>query len=387
MTRLSKVRSIVNALGRQGRGWRKAAMLASLAPAAIGLLWTASVASAQEGDPPDQPAARKESADGRAETRPGKAGKYTASALLRISLQENRIIESTPAEKFDRDRFEIFKNTQRQLVMSRLVLTAALKNPEVAKLASVRDATKAGDVVNWLAARLRVGSPGNAEIMQVSVTGDDGNEAAALANAVVGAYLNEVVNAETEQKRRRLSQVEIVLSDREAELYAKREELKKLADTFGTSETEAMSVEQKLAMEDWHMAQNDLAQYRMEMRRAKVELAVAKTLLKDAEGRTGNGAEAAREGLRANVRRKEIEVLAMSEEHEAIVRQVQEMRNLVSKLGRTSVQIEMLRAGIKNLDNVVKSLATESEKVRLECRTPPRVTLVQPAAPPAAPDR
>ena len=39
----------------------------------------------------------------------------------------------------DRDRFDIYKNTQQQLVTSRFVLMAALRKPEVAKLSAVQE--------------------------------------------------------------------------------------------------------------------------------------------------------------------------------------------------------------------------------------------------------
>ena len=69
------------------------------------------------------------------------------------------------------------------------MLCAALKNPAVAKLPSVQREKVAGDAKKWLADRLQVSFPGDAEIMKVSIRGDDRQEAVTLANAIVDAYM------------------------------------------------------------------------------------------------------------------------------------------------------------------------------------------------------
>ena len=128
-------------------------------------------------------------------------GKYVASTFLRVAMQEKPIAFPTENQMVDRDRFEIYKSTQQQLVMSRFVLMAALRRPEVAKLPSVQEAQKNGDAVNWLMRRLSVSFPGKAEIMEVSVCGNDPQEAMILDRAVVDAYMKEVVESERDQKR------------------------------------------------------------------------------------------------------------------------------------------------------------------------------------------
>ena len=56
-----------------------------------------------------------------------------------------------PATAMDRDRFEIFKNTQQGKLLSRFVLLAALRKPEVAKLPAGSGSTAGRrDAVDWL---------------------------------------------------------------------------------------------------------------------------------------------------------------------------------------------------------------------------------------------
>ncbi|NLF07144.1 MAG: protein kinase [Pirellulaceae bacterium] len=143
---------------------------------------------------------------------------YTASAYLRIAKDGDSFSS-------DSDRHEVYKKTQRQLLLSLFVLSAAIRNPEAAKLASVRRAAKSGDAVKWLAGNLQVEFPGKADIMQVSLTGESPVEAAALVNIVVDTYLKKVVNDERDRKQSRLKELDQAYAAREEKLKQSGEPL------------------------------------------------------------------------------------------------------------------------------------------------------------------
>ena len=129
--------------------------------------------------------------------------RYTASSLLSVSMQEKSIafnMDSSGAT--DKDRFEIYKSTQTQLLTSRFVLMAALRNPQVLKLPIIKREQEKRDPVVWLQHNVGVGFPGKAELMEVSMSREDPDEATILVRKVVQAYLNEVVNNEGDKKAR-----------------------------------------------------------------------------------------------------------------------------------------------------------------------------------------
>jgi polysaccharide biosynthesis transport protein len=120
--------------------------------------------------------------------------RYTASAYLRVDIQVVMVMGAQP-NVFDRAQFEIFKRTQQQMVVGRLVLLRALGKPEVSKISAVKEEQGTGrDPVDWLARQVSVSFPGKAEVMEVSVTRKDAHEAAVLVNAIVDSYLNDVVS-------------------------------------------------------------------------------------------------------------------------------------------------------------------------------------------------
>ena len=98
--------------------------------------------------------------------------RYTALSVLHISMQ-NEVLINNGAQLVDRDRFEIYKNTQQESLVRRTVLLSALRKPEVKDIPVVQEKTLYGDPVEWLAGKLSIAFPGKAEIMVVSLSLED----------------------------------------------------------------------------------------------------------------------------------------------------------------------------------------------------------------------
>ena len=76
--------------------------------------------------------------------------------------------------------------------------------------------------------------------MQVTATEPDREDAAAMVNAVVDAYMNEVVNYDRQQRRDRLSDLQQISAEKENEVRTKREQLKRELENIGAGDDETM---------------------------------------------------------------------------------------------------------------------------------------------------
>jgi beta-lactamase regulating signal transducer with metallopeptidase domain len=365
--------------------------------------------------------------------------KYKAVACLRIAMQEKPIAFSGEAQPFDRDRFEVYKSTQQQLVTNRFLLARVLEGQDVKKLPSVQQAKTVGDPVDWLSRRVAVSFPGKAEIMEIAVYADEPQEAATLVNAVVAAYMNEVVDNEVGQKRKRLSELDRVYIEKQREVYGRRDDLKKLAETLGASETEALTNKQRLALDVLSLYRQELARTQFDLRRLRselasqqgqlkkidkvaidnheVELAIAadpiarqlftelgwrkldKTYLDTAGGKSDNAKqyekdlkemqqqydarraelakmlrEKKRESIRDEILRIEATIAVMAEQEQSQRKEVDDKQREAERFGSSTVDIEMLRTEIKNLDTVLTAVAAEREKLKIEVKATPRIT-------------
>ena len=234
----------------------------------------------------------------------------------------------------------------------------------------------------WLQRHLCVWFPGNAEFMEVSIALDDPQEAVILVNAVVDAYLHEVVNTEIDQRRQRLSELDRAVAEKEADVRRKREELKKLAAELGTSNTGTLSLKQKLLLDDLDSDRKELSQIRSELRRLLSDLASQKALLQNVAIFNKLREEVKAEKLatiQAEVKRLEAAVEMTTTAQQVLQAAVQQKRKEAEKFGLATTDMEMIQADIKNADAVLNALATERDKVKVECRRVPRVQLLVPA--------
>ena len=143
---------------------------------------------------------------------------YNSFALLQIAPSESHIAFELAGSRADLipNLFDIYKDTQSQLLKSRFVLAAALRKPEIAALPSVKKHEP--DAIGWLSSELHVGFPGKAEIMEVSFTATDPQEAATLVNGVIKAYQTEVVDAERGERITHMDRLDQICSSKSEEL-------------------------------------------------------------------------------------------------------------------------------------------------------------------------
>lgn len=209
--------------------------------------------------------------------------RYTATAYLRIAMLEDVLLSGTRTTMDDPSRFEIFKNTQRQMIVSRFVLSSAIQKPEVARIPDIKRELREGDAVKWLADSLGVGFPGGAEVMSISLSLDNAVDAQALVGAVVDSYMNEYVNAESDRKRKRLNELDDVCAEKDQYIRKKREQLKSLGQDSGSMNTVILNSRQRIMLEELSLASRQLSNAQFETKRFRGELAAQKALLANAD--------------------------------------------------------------------------------------------------------
>jgi capsular exopolysaccharide synthesis family protein len=369
--------------------------------------------------------------------------RYEATAFIRVATSQEQIIASARPYN-DLVEYEIFKNTQLQLVKSRLVLVAALRNPDVVPLQLDQ---RENDPTAWLADELIVRYPGRAEIMEVAMRSRDPKEARALVQAVVDAYLQDVVNVDARRRRERLNDLDRIYSDKEAEVRQVRTNLKALAETLGSSEKETITLKQQIAMQQVGEFSRQLMLAQFELQKTKNDLdaqqalydrvddeeitsydidaiarqdPVARELANEVAWRRMDMAymhsvsvaarqdknmsrhksdydsmqmqltevhNAIREGIRG-MRRSEIsreiqqleaKFNGLMEFEKRLSAEVQQKRQEADKLSGYSIDLEMMRNQITQLETALKQISDERERLRVEQRSAPRITPIQAA--------
>ena len=192
--------------------------------------------------------------------------KHSARALIHVAADVQRVLFDTREARPD---FGTFRATQMALVRSRLVLNAALRDR---KLAAIEDLKKQPDPLAWLEKQVRVANHSSPEILAVSMSSDRPEEAKVVVDAVVRAYLDEVVNKEDGKRHDRLEQLRKFHADHSQNLDKKRAALRDKAEGLGSQDSQVIALRQKNAQEEYGRTRSELLQIQSELRRAEVEL-------------------------------------------------------------------------------------------------------------------
>lgn len=377
--------------------------------------------------------------------------KYVATAYLRIATSEPRLVSGGAALGSSQE-FEVYKRTQKELVLGRFVLQAALRNAQVA---SIRQVQEHLDPAAWLGRELKVDFPGGAEIMSISLAGDSPSEAASLVNAVMDSYLHEVVEVEAQQERNKLDKLTEANERTVDESRKRRDALRERVDAVGTGDSHALTLKQQIALQRYATLQaehtrvelalseaeldlqdlkgqqdenaepsvpaeeieraanadpkvaeqrarvSDMARRLAETKAAATEraadllidkytrrLADAKETLAEWKAEARKAAEITiKEALigerAAGISQREHKVALMKQRAERLKQDLAGAEDDAGAIGASSVDIEIKRAEIEQLDEASRRLGREIETLRVDLLSPPRVTELSRAEAPA----
>jgi len=376
---------------------------------------------------------------------------YTSTSLLRIGFRHPSIAFPRLEPAADKE-FEVYKRTQAELLKTRFVLLHALRGPDVKELDVDR---RYRDPVEWLAQSISVDFPGDAEIMRVSLSAGDPREAQVLVQAVVDAYLSQVVAVESNQVRVKLEHLDRACTEVSSRVRQRRSEIMQLSELLGTAEGKGASLKQQLAVEQFLELQKEHTRLQADMQRANAELDMRKAALKglpdvdiseleidalaqsdpqtsqvlvpllvqvkrllaesDIPSKTAPDAQTIAKLQRhaqdvekqLAVRRQELrdklrqgKAAAMKAEIRTLEQQiavgtgmvllsaadVSEKRKVAERFGASSVEVDMARAEIEQLDALLRDLTQERERLVIEINAPERITLAERATLPTSRD-
>jgi hypothetical protein len=124
--------------------------------------------------------------------------RYVVESMFRIDgTPPARAMEPPPA--FSPEEFRLLRITHEKLIKSEMVLTSALRDPQIAALPILRSQSSP---IAWLMDQVEVETSDDSELLMIRMRCDEGarNDVQQILNAVGDAYLKDVI-WEAEQKQ------------------------------------------------------------------------------------------------------------------------------------------------------------------------------------------
>lgn len=202
--------------------------------------------------------------------------KFTAFAMVRVASSEHQVLATSHPSSHPME-MGVYRETQLALVKSQRVIGAALKKDKVRELPTLQNAA---DPAGWVMKELKATMVEGTEILTIALSGEMPEDLPIITNAIVEAYLSEIVNLEQNRKRARLNELDQIASASEEKLRKQREKLRQLAESLGTSDSDALTHRQRIALEAYAALKAELIRVQAELRRARENEAVLQARLK-----------------------------------------------------------------------------------------------------------
>jgi capsular exopolysaccharide synthesis family protein len=371
--------------------------------------------------------------------------RYTAFSQFKVSYDIPNLIFQEKGS--GGNVFSTYLRTQAAQVKSRPVIAAALKRDDVRRL---NLDTRYPDPAQWIEEELKVEFQEPSEILTLLLNGADPSEAVTLVKAITAAYMDEIVYAEQRGRVARVAELEKVYNETLESHKQKKTNLKRLAESLGTTSEAVLTQQQLEILKSLDQAKVQRNQFRTEVLKAEAAVAAhaakgkglpevtiteavvqkvlhdepehaklleragaLKKIIKDYQENAVNPYEITRvkaeralktvmvqlnrrKGqLRAELKKRQQEQIQA--DHEAIraemdtnlgalntllakfQSEVDDLTTKSSKIGISSSELEALRAEIKREERVLDDIGDRLDKLRLELRSPQRVTVYQDA--------
>ncbi len=197
--------------------------------------------------------------------------KFEAVAMLQVHAKDVQILTNQYGSRgtVNQQEFESFKQTQAGLMLSPLVLNAAIRPPEISNLKFFEGEDRP---IAYLEQTIQAGYPSpDSELMRVSLSSDDPDEAKKIVNAVVEAYMEEVAASDANDLSQRLRLLKNKFRENDRRAHDMREEIHSLEVEMGTATSEQARINLNIAQGRLRTLDSEMAGARRELAKLQGE--------------------------------------------------------------------------------------------------------------------
>ena len=171
---------------------------------------------------------------------------YQSATILKIEQNDPQLVNFANGAQRETD-FHTYRESQKNYMLSRDVITKALRNPQVAECPTVR---RVSHPVEWLMGKLKSDDSISPEFLKVVLEGEHPRDLALLLNAVKDAYLDQAVYMSKNAKIDELRRLEERFDEINKTVVAAQDRIDKMAENLGTFDSKTAIIQQNLIQDN-----------------------------------------------------------------------------------------------------------------------------------------
>jgi hypothetical protein len=293
---------------------------------------------------------------------------FKAEALLLVRHSMAPMIETTRKSSEAEDR--LYANTQRVLLKSPFVLTAALRKPGISELSLIKGQD---EPLQWLVENIQCEFVDNSQILRVSVSGKDSRELSLVVDAVVDSYLYEVVQSEQTEASNMLQTLRQQRRSNEKTIREKAEIVHHLAEELGSADSTRVPLLRELNLHELKLLFDRRERLTSKMDDVSDELHVLEAL-------SSENTDSADHDVQKQVRVLTLRKKLLKARIDTVEARIAESRETLTQLVGFSADLETRKSELMSLHEANHEIAKTIQRMELELKGfEPRVQKVQPA--------
>lgn len=320
------------------------------------ILQLALLASAAD-TPPD---AKKPAAE-------GQPAKKAVRGYLRVHAVPPTL--STGGEgKLDLAEFDFYKRNLAALIKSPLVIDRALDDKTIRDLPIIRQhETNASD---WLADQIEVKFPGDAELMTIGMVTDDREQAKVIVDAVIAAFMRQVVRPEQGDRVERRDNLDKKLRSLKQQVLDRQRQLYELSQQIGTDDAQTAKIHYKVEVDSLETLMRSRTETQKRISDLTFKIKLAELAAKESDKNNPPT---------ANTKALELERELLIAQLKQTISQIENQAENIQKLEKFNGDADQLRADIDQNQGVVREMSNDLARRNIQLDTASRVVVITPA--------
>jgi Mrp family chromosome partitioning ATPase len=285
---------------------------------------------------------------------------FEATSLVRVRQHPDHVLTQRTTRADDAD----FVRAQEQLVLSPQVLAAALANESIGPMAP---AGPRHETIEWLRSMLKINIQSGAEVLSISTRNTSADASQAISAAVTLAYLDEVTNRATADRRQRQIKLEQAARDADRKLDELWSKLNAIATQVGSDSSQSLTIRDEIQLQAYR-------DYARQLRAAQLRGNELRSLLTDEQLRVDNAGDAV-DDITEQLLQSHPDVAAMRDRIASADAKIKQMREIVAD--NTSPRLKRLmddrlffradlERGINDLRPKLRERSQEQNRINLE---------------------
>ncbi len=274
-------------------------------------------------------------------------------------------VASRGEQKLDLAEFDFYKRNLATLIKSPLVIDRVLDDKIIRDLPLIRE--HEANLSDWLAEQIEVKFPGNAELMTIGMVADDRQQAKTVVDAVMTAFMRQVVQPELGDRVERRDNLDKKLSALKQQVLDKRRQLYELSQQLGTGDAQTAKVHYNIEVDSLKTFMRSRTEIQKKISDLALKIKLAELAAKQSD----------KDNLpSANTKALELERDLLIAQLKQTISQIDAQAENIQKLEKFNGDADQLREEIQQSGGVLNEMADASQRRNIELDAQSRVVII-----------